>query len=94
MYFLGLSVKASREEKNEQIVRFGVYLQSHKKSHYTVLNCSSYFATGSSPYSIRSSATASIPTKFHAHSSNAQVYGMYYTESKQSPDLSYQQIKR
>lgn len=92
MYFLGLSVKASREEKNEQIVRFGVYLQSqsysylqsHKKSHYTVLNCSSYFATGSSPYSFRSSATASIPTKFHAHSSNAQVYGMYYTESNKA----------
>lgn len=43
MYFLGQSIKASREEKNQQIGRFGVYLQSQKKSHYTVLNCSSYF---------------------------------------------------
>lgn len=81
MYFMGQSIKPSREEKNEQIVRFGVYLQSQKKSHYTVLNCSAYFAAGSSPYSICSSATASIPTELHAHSSNAQVYGMYYTES-------------
>ena len=84
MYFLGQSIKASREEKNEQIVRFGVYLLSQKKCHDTVLNCSSYFATGSSPYSICSSATASIPTKLHTHSSNAQVYGMYYTESNKA----------
>ena len=63
---------------------FDVFLQSQKKSQYTVLNCSSYFATGSSPYSICSSASASIPTKLHAHSSNAQVYGMYYTESNKA----------
>ena len=58
------------------------------------IKCSSYFATGSSPYSICSSVTASIPTKLHPHSSNAQVYGMYYTENNKAQDLSYQQIKR
>lgn len=91
MYFLDNQLKQVEKKK---IVRFGVYLQSQKKCNYTVLNCSSYFATGSSPYSICSSATASIPTKLHPHSSNAQVYGMYYTESNKAQGLTCQQIKR